>query len=77
MTHALPVNHAVSANHGAPAPLGAHRRPDRGRRNTALIALISACPVGVTAALLTGSPGLTGLVAAGTACCVALAGVMI
>jgi len=77
MNHAVPANHAVSANYVAPAPLGAHRRTDRGRRNTALIALISACPVGVTAAVVTGSPGLAGLVAAGTAGCVALAGVMI
>jgi hypothetical protein len=47
------------------------------RRHAGMIALVSACPVGVTTAVVTTSPVLSVLVAAGTATCVAVAGLMI
>ncbi|EME22092.1 hypothetical protein [Rhodococcus triatomae] len=64
-------------NHVASAPLGHKHDAVPSRRHTGMISLASACPAGLTTALVTTSPVLSVLVAAGTATCVAVAGLMI
>lgn len=77
----LPVSRtdrkSLAMNYVVATSPGTLREPVRSRRHTGIIALTSACPVGLTTVVVTASPVLSALIAVGTATCVAVAGAMI